>query len=128
MCRKKFSAYSQAKFSVGSGTDLRDVPDHSIDALWSFDVFVHINATEIDAYAAEFKRVMTPGAVGVVHHGGVGGAAGGWRSDVTLAIMLELLRKHGLEIVESFSEWQDEGVAYDVSVYKDAITAFRAPG
>jgi hypothetical protein len=127
-CRKKFSAYSQAKFFVGSGSDLRDVRDQSIDALWSFDVFVHINAAEVDAYAGEFKRVMTPGAVGVVHHGSVGGAAGGWRSNVTLAIMRELLRKHGLEIVDSISAWQDEGVAYEVSVYKDAITAFRVPG
>ncbi|MGA2190991.1 MAG: class I SAM-dependent methyltransferase [Steroidobacteraceae bacterium] len=128
LCKTKFSGHAQATFRVGSGSDLRDIPDRSIDALWSFDVFVHINETEVDAYANEFKRVMAPAATGVVHHGGVGGAAGGWRSNVTRTSMLDLLRKRGFEIVDSFSEWQDQGTVQNVSVYKDSFTVFRLPG
>ena len=128
VCRKKFSGQERATFRVGSGSDLRDVPDKSIDALWSFDVFVHINETEVAAYASELKRVMTPAATGVVHHGGVGGGAGGWRSNLTSAKMLDILRARGFEIVNSFSEWHDQGTVYDVSGYKDMITVFRLPG
>jgi ubiquinone/menaquinone biosynthesis C-methylase UbiE len=127
LCRTKFSRHAQATFLVGSGSDLRDIPDKSIDALWSYDVFVHINETEVDAYAKEFKRVMTSAATGVVHHGGVGGAAGGWRSNVTRSGMLDLLRKHGFEIVDSFSEWEDQGTVHSVSGYKDSITVFCSP-
>jgi ubiquinone/menaquinone biosynthesis C-methylase UbiE len=127
LCRTKFSGHALATFLVGSGSDLRGIPDRSIDALWSFDVFVHINETEVDAYANEFKRVMTPAAMGIVHHGGVGGAAGGWRSNVTSSSMLDLLRKRGFEIVDSFSEWQDQGTVQNVSGYRDSITVFRLP-
>jgi len=128
VCRKKFSGHLSASFVVGSGSDLRAIPDKSIDALWSFDVFVHINEAEVSAYAQEFKRVMKPGATGVVHHGGVGGAAGGWRSNVTRSSMLDLLRGHGFEIVDSFSEWEDKGTVHGVSGYKDSITVFRLQG
>ena len=126
-CRTKFSAHAPATFIVGSGSDLHDIPDKSIDALWSFDVFVHINETEVDAYASEFTRVMMPAAIGVVHHGGIGGAAGGWRSNLTHTTMLDLLRKHGLEIVDSFSEWQDENTIQNVNGFKDWVTVFRVP-
>jgi hypothetical protein len=62
-----------------------------------------------------------------VRHGGVGGAAGGWRSNVTRSSMLDLLRKRGFEIVDSFSEWQDQGTVQNVSGYKDSFTVFRLP-
>jgi hypothetical protein len=70
---------------------------------------------------------MTPAAIGVVHHGGVGGAAGGWRSNVTRSSMLDLLRKRGFEIVDSFSEWHDQGTVQNVNLYKDLFTVVRLP-
>jgi hypothetical protein len=127
LCREKFGKDPKVQFIVGSGSDLQGVPDASVDALWSFDVFVHINQAEVEAYADEFKRVMTPGAVGVIHHGSVGGALGGWRSNITRDCILKLLRDRGFEIIDSFLEWQDEGTTHQAGLYKDVITVFDRP-
>ncbi|WP_395747338.1 class I SAM-dependent methyltransferase [Prosthecobacter sp.] len=127
LCRRQFAHELKARFAVGSGSDLQGVPDGSIDVLWSFDVFVHINQAEVEKYAAEFRRVLKPGGVGILHHGSVGGALGGWRSNVTHESMLKLLKERGFEIIASFKEWQDGGQTYQAGLYQDVITAFRQP-
>lgn len=130
VCRQRFASAvgsGKAQFLVGSGTDLQGIADGSLDAVWSFDVFVHINRAEVERYADEFRRVMKPGAVGVLHHGSVGGALGGWRSNLTHEGMLELLRARGFEIIESVKEWQDNGQTHQAGLYQDVITAFRKP-
>lgn len=126
LCRKKFNHEPKASFIVGSGSDLKGIADGSVDALWSFDVFVHINLAEVQAYADEFHRVMSPGAIGVIHHGSVGGALGGWRSNVTHESFLKTLQDRGFEIVESVLEWQDEGTTHQAGLYKDVITVFKS--
>jgi hypothetical protein len=73
ICRERFSCYGDAAFYVTSGSDLAGVPDNSIDALWSYDVFVHVNQREFDAYINDFIRVMRSGAMGVIQHGKSGG-------------------------------------------------------
>ncbi len=127
VCRAKFAAEPKASFTVGSGVDLKSVPDASIDALWSFDVFVHINQSEVEKYADEFKRVLRPGAVGIIHHGSVGGAMGGWRSNITHDSMLKLLKDRGFEIVVSFKEWQDGSQTHQAGLYQDVLTVFKLP-
>jgi len=125
VCQKKFGSDSRASFQVGSGTDLKGIDDSSIDTLWSFDVFVHINRREVEGYADEFRRVLKPGGVGIIHHGSVGGALGGWRSNLTHEGMLELLKARGFEIVDSCKEWTDNGVVHQAGLYQDVITVFR---
>lgn len=127
VCREKFGGSGKAEFRVGSGQDLAGVPDGSVDALWSFDVFVHINQAEVERYADEFRRVFKPGAVGIIHHGSVGGGLGGWRSNLTHAAMLDLLKQRGFEIVDSFKEFQHGGQTHQTGLYDDVITVFRQP-
>jgi SAM-dependent methyltransferase len=128
VCREKFGGRPGVAFQVGSGCDLKGVPDASVDALWSFDVFVHINEAEVAAYADEFRRVFKPGAVGVLHHGSVGGALGGWRSNLTHERLLELLRARGFDIVATFKEWTSaDGRTHQAGLYEDVITVFTLP-
>jgi SAM-dependent methyltransferase len=122
-CSRRFSNNPRAQFVVGSGSDLAALADNSIDAVWSFDVFVHINAAEVDRYASELKRVLRPGGVGVIHHGGVGGAAGGWRSNVTRKDFQEILERHGLLNQRSLTYWVDGETVHRMS-YDDLITVF----
>lgn len=126
-CRARFADRDDARFEVGSGSDLQVVPSSSIDALWSFDVFVHINRSEVEKYAEEFDRVLKPGAIAIIHHGTVGGALGGWRSNLTQEAMLEILERHGFRILESVEEWRDGDTAYDLREYRDRITVFSKP-
>jgi ubiquinone/menaquinone biosynthesis C-methylase UbiE len=127
LCRKKFGSSPKARFIVGSGNNLAGVADASVDALWSFDVFVHINREEVESYADEFLRVMRPGAVGVIHHGTLGGTLGGWRSNLIHEGMLELLKQRGFQIVTSFKEWQDGDTTHQAGLYQDAVTVFCRP-
>jgi SAM-dependent methyltransferase len=126
-CRARFKDNDHARFVVGSGSDLELVPSSSIHALWSFDVFVHINQSEVDKYADEFDRVLKPGAIAIVHHGTVGGAFGGWRSNLTQEAMMEILGSRGFGIVESTEEWRDGDTTYDLREYRDRITVFSKP-
>jgi SAM-dependent methyltransferase len=124
-CRKRFRDHPRAEFRLGSGRDLAGVDDHSIGAVWSFDVFVHINENTVVRYLDEFARVMKPGGVAVIHHGGVGGAAGGWRSDLTHERMRELIAQRPFDLVDCFDGWTDGGRRYDVAGYQDAVSVFR---
>jgi SAM-dependent methyltransferase len=122
-CRARFAGNSHARFLVGSGRDLAAAPDSSVDALWSFDVFVHINRAEVDDYAREFRRVLKPGGIGIIHHGAVGGASGGWRSNLTGADMTTILNQHGLNATMSIDHWTDGMTHYPLQ-YGDLITVF----
>jgi SAM-dependent methyltransferase len=125
-CRARFSENAHARFVVGSGHDLAPVAAASVDVIWSHDVFVHINAAEVERYVAEFRRVLRPGGVGVIHHGGVGGAAGGWRSNLMHDDFVRILASHGLRILRSLTHWTDGNTVHRLD-YDDLITVFQSP-
>ena len=62
-CERRFSGYPNAKFEMGNGHDLSSISTGSVDAVWSFDVFVHINKPQFKSYMVEFPRIK-PGGVG----------------------------------------------------------------
>jgi ubiquinone/menaquinone biosynthesis C-methylase UbiE len=125
-CRKRFDDEPRAQFFVGSGRDLADVANESIDAIWSFDVFVHINAAEVDGYVGEFVRVLRPGGVAIIHHGAVGGSGGGWRSDLTAAALQKMLVQRGLETEKVLDQWTD-GAQVQKLTFGDLITVMSRP-
>jgi ubiquinone/menaquinone biosynthesis C-methylase UbiE len=125
-CSERFAGNPRARFVVGSGHDLAASPDRSVDALWSFDVFVHINRAEVEDYAREFRRVLAPGGIGIIHHGAVGGTSGGWRSNLTGTDMTAILERHGLAVIQSIDHWSDGSTHYPLE-YGDLITAFSVP-
>jgi SAM-dependent methyltransferase len=124
-CRKRFLSSRNATFEVGNGRDISSVPTGSVDAIWSFDVFVHINRDEFRSYAGEFARILRTGGVGVIHHGSVGGSSGGWRSNVTLADVEEFMKEHNLEIKEQIESWMDQDIKHQAGLYGDTITVFQ---
>ncbi|MGE3897230.1 MAG: class I SAM-dependent methyltransferase [Variibacter sp.] len=124
-CRKRFASYPQASFEVGNGFDLHTISANSIDRIWSFDVFVHINGTEFNSYVAEFHRVLKAGGIGAIHHGSLGGSSGGWRSNVTLTDVQKFMRENDLEIISQVKSWIDDGEEHQAGLYGDAITVFR---
>lgn len=127
ICRQQYGDKAGTTFLVGNGQDLAGVADASIDSLWSFDVFVHINVGETARYVSEFKRVMRAGSVGVVHHGRDGGLSGGWRSNLTSAAFRRLLQDAGFRVLREFQTWQDAGQGYPVGLYHDEVTVFCVP-
>ena len=71
VCRRRFvdSDGPEMRFFVNDGTTI-PVGDASIDLVWSFGTFVHIELPEIDKYLAEIRRVLRPGGIFVIHHAG----------------------------------------------------------
>ena len=125
ICNKRFGNSSLVSFILGSGRDLAGIESDSIGAVWSFDVFVHINKRDAASYVEELQRVMRSGAVGIIHHGTTGGLDGGWRSDLTTAEFHALLQRAGFTILDCIQSWSDGGEIYPVSLYRDAVTIFR---
>lgn len=53
---------------ANNGTDFPDIPDRSVDFVFSFGVFVHLDAPIIEAYLASLGRVVTPAANIVIQY------------------------------------------------------------
>lgn len=128
VCQEKFGQDPKFRIGLTDGNSLPGVADRSVDLVWSFDVFVHINDTDVEAYLREIARVLKPGGRTVLHHGSAGGAHGGWRSNLTTAKMNELAAKHGLVVKSQIDGWQDGGTFHAAGLYEDIITTLEKPG
>jgi SAM-dependent methyltransferase len=125
LCKKRFSSAANITFFLTRDTSLGFIPDRTIDAIWSFDVFVHINPHDTDIYLKEFKRVLVPGGIAVIHHPKDGGLHGGCRSRMTARLFAALLEKRGLTLVRQFDSWGENG-RFNLSRYCDCISVFHA--
>jgi ubiquinone/menaquinone biosynthesis C-methylase UbiE len=107
LCRERFAACSHIEYLLGDGRTI-DVPDNSIDVIWSFDVFVHINPPDARAYFREFRRILKPGGHAMIHHAGLpplpkNGRRPGWRSDLTDAMVRDFVQENDLKLVSQFN-------------------------
>ncbi len=127
ICSEKFKSATHASFRTNSGNNLPGVDDGSIDIIWSFDVFVHINLVDISSYLDEFKRALKPGGKAIIHHGTTGGHSGGWRSDATTPELNALIEKKGLIVKEQFGHWTDSTGRHEVGLYQDQVTVIGKP-
>ncbi|MDX6706971.1 MAG: hypothetical protein QOI48_2817 [Solirubrobacteraceae bacterium] len=67
--RRRFPEASQRmEFQCTSGYDMTGVADASIDLVFTFDVFVHLEPDGIASYLAEIERVLRSGGRAVVHY------------------------------------------------------------
>ncbi len=100
-------AAEKLRFYETSGYELRGVDDGSIDFVFSFGTFVHIDPDGIDAYLGEIRRVLRPGRTATIHYAdrskkffsGKPAGYGGF-SDMDAPKMERFLAGHGFELVE----------------------------
>ena len=107
------------------------MPKGSIDRIWSWDVFVHIQTRDVESYLRQFASILAPGGRGVIHHSKHGTNTRGWRSEMTAGVMAELCTKHGLRVVEQFDSWDNNQVRIWPSLtaenQPDIVTIFELP-
>jgi ubiquinone/menaquinone biosynthesis C-methylase UbiE len=122
-------------YQLGDGQGLGGVASSSVDAAFSYGVFVHLQHWDIYNYLRELHRVLKPGGKAIIQHGNTFSDLG-WKlfeNEVprqlnrhklpftfTLnspEIMRELVRRAELEPVESVTD----------VVRRDCITLFRKP-
>jgi len=131
-CRERLAPYDNVAFLHGDGRGLTGVADASIDAIWSFDVFVHVTPLDLAGYLDEIVRVLAPGGVAVIHHSD-GRNRGrllsrhGWRAPMSRELLASLARARGLGVQAQFDSWGRDG-RFDLSAYGDAISVLRREG
>jgi SAM-dependent methyltransferase len=123
LCRERFRDRSHIEYIVTDGRSLPGVDDRSVDFIWSYDVFVHINPTDTDRYLGEFARVLKPGAHATIHHAGTyvddQEARGRFRSHIDAAFFAHLTARNGLTVVR-----QDRSLAHFPG---DVVSVIRKP-
>jgi ubiquinone/menaquinone biosynthesis C-methylase UbiE len=129
LCRDLFDGDTRIQLVLSSGSDLPGVEDGSIDAVWSFDVFVHVAPRDQAAYLGEISRVLRPGGVAIVHHSdgrnrGQLPSRRGWRSPMSRDLFAALALERGLQVEHQLDSWGTNG-CFDLSAYADAITVCR---
>ena len=131
LCRERFAGAENVQYVLSSGSDLPGVADASVDAIWSFDVFVHVAPVDQAGYLSEIGRVLAPGGVAVIHHAdgrnlGKQPSRSGWRAPMSRHLFAALAAEHDLVVEAQIDSW-GEGGRYDLSAYHDAITVCRRP-
>jgi ubiquinone/menaquinone biosynthesis C-methylase UbiE len=129
LCRERLGGDARIEYVLCTGSDLPGVEDGSIEAVWSFDVFVHVAPGDQAAPLGEIARVLAPGGTAVVHHAdgrnrGRLPSRSGWRSPMSRRLFAALAAEHGLRVECQFDSWGPDG-RYDLSAYGDAITVCK---
>jgi SAM-dependent methyltransferase len=71
MLRERFAGDERLVCVALDGTGLGPVAAASVDAVFSFDVFVHLPPWDVFNYLGETRRVLRPGGKAAIHHGNV---------------------------------------------------------
>ena len=102
ICKERFKSKENIEYYLIK--DRLDILENaSIDVIWSYDVFVHINPSDIQEYVKEFRRIFTPGGIAIIHHAGDYDSEvrkGGFRAYMNKQLFAELVSKTGMKIVE----------------------------
>jgi ubiquinone/menaquinone biosynthesis C-methylase UbiE len=73
--KARFAADERASFFLNDGKSLAMVPDDSVDFIFSFDSLVHADRDTLDAYVAQFRRVLRRNGAAFIHHSNNGECA-----------------------------------------------------
>ncbi len=129
LCRRRFAGAGNVEYVRSRGSDLAPVADGSIDAVWSFDVLVHVAPLDQASYLGEIARVLSPGGVAVLHHSdgrnrGLLPSRQGWRAPMSRELFGALARDRGLRVERQLDSWGERD-RYDLGAFADAITVCR---
>jgi SAM-dependent methyltransferase len=71
-CTRRFADREKATFSTNDGVTLPMVADSSVDFVFCFDSFVHVEVETLASYLEELERVLVPDGVAFIHHSNMG--------------------------------------------------------
>ena len=155
-CRQRFEGADHVTYCVNDGASLPGVADASVDFVWSYDSFVHMEADTIAAYLGEFSRVLRPGGRAVIHHAGrrhatlslgfmlrlgafsryvykllsmkrdTMGRPDGKRSVVSRELFAQLASGAGLQVQSQVDSWGDQS-QYTCKRFNDFVTSMQKP-
>lgn len=103
ICEERFRLCSNIEYNlIEKGLDF--LASDSVDYVWAYDVFVHINPTDIEAYIIDIGRVMRLDGYAIIHHAGKYSReedrGSTYRTYMTGELFVELVTKHGMTVIE----------------------------
>lgn len=131
LCRERFKDCKNVSFFVNDGSDLSFITPGSIDRVWSFDVFVHIQSKDVRSYMRQFATILVDGGRGIIHHAAHGTRTKGWRSDMTSRRMVEFCEEFDLTVVSQFASCDEGRFSIDPAspgAGGDVVTIFEKSG
>ena len=144
-CRKRFFD-ENIRFHVNDGRKLDRIDDDTIDFVWSYDSFVHMEHDVVESYCQDFSRILRKGGKAVIHHAGrndmflrlgflkrwkTGRKAyqmismnklsgeDGWRSDVSKESVRRIAKRSGLIVDSQVNSWGD---GYNNRLFNDWVS------
>jgi len=128
LSRERLGPLDTVSYVLSSGADLPGVDDGSVDAIWSFDVFVHVAPLDQARYLGEIARVLRPGGVAAIHHAdgrnrGQLQSRLGWRAPMSAGLFAALAEERGLALREHIRSWS--GGRHDLGAFGDVITVLE---
>ena len=131
ICKNRFKNYNKIQYFVNDGKSLDFIQTGSIDIIWSWDVFVHIQSEDIKNYIRQFARILNKEGKAIIHHSKNGKYEAGWRSDMTAKKMVSYSNEYGLEVLEQFVSWNEDRMLIYPSLPKDQspdiVTIIKKP-
>jgi len=126
ICKGKFQKHANIKYYYINDKGLSFLSKNSVDYIWSYDVFVHINPTDTENYVDDFSRILRPGGHAIIHHSGEYPNENEqvvrqdrFRSYVNKDFFANFVHKSGMVIVE-----QNDSLAH---LPGDIISVFKKP-
>lgn len=111
ICKQRFREKANIEYLLGDGRTIA-IPDGTLDGVWSYDVFVHVNPSDAATYFSEIRRVLRPGSYAVIHHPGritTSERQREHRSDLTDRMVARLAALNGLDVVLQTTELVNVG-------------------
>ena len=102
LCKKKFEAKNFVRFILLRDIHLDEICDKSLDYVFSYDVFVHIDKRDIEKYFSEFKKKIKEGGKIIIHYSRFGDKLGQFRSRFNEDDLNNLLRRHNFKIMKIY--------------------------
>lgn len=124
ICKERFFDKNNIFYFVNDGKSFPFLRDNEIDFVWSFDVFVHIDAETTESYLSEIRRILRPSGIAIIHHPKLGRNKGGWRSEVDNQLFLNMLSKNNLSVITQIECW-GEDKKYNLDYHSDIISVLK---
>lgn len=113
LCKDRFADKNNITYNLIKDVKFNFTPHNSIDTVFSYDVFVHIDKAQITEYFTEFARVLKPGGKIILHYSKIGDKFGEYRSRFTSDDMNELIQELNLKLIEEYDvETLDKSKGY----------------
>lgn len=71
-CKERLSDATNITYVVNDGSSLDEIPDSSIDFVFSFDSLVHADKSTLESYFAQLPRILTDEGAAFIHHSNLG--------------------------------------------------------